>query len=80
MANKTIIMAEVNMDLVNKQEISVTLDQVYEAVEQAISEEMATIMSELANDNVKINKNLVRINLQLSDILVRLSIIEDKVV
>jgi len=68
------------MDLVNKQEISVTLDQVYEAVEQAISEEMATIMSELANDNVMINKNLVRINLQLSDILVRLSIIEDKVV
>ena len=46
MANKTIIMAEVNMDLVNKQEISVTLDQVYEAVEQAISEERATIMSE----------------------------------
>lgn len=68
------------MDLVNKQEISVTLDQVYEAVEQAISEEMATIMSDLANDNVMINKNLVRINLQLSDILVRLSIIEDKVV
>ena len=68
------------MDLVNKQEISVSLDQVYEAVEQAISEEMATIMSELANDNVMINKNLVRINLQLSDILVRLSIIEDKVV
>ena len=68
------------MDLVNKQEISVTLDQVYEAVEQAISEEMATIMSELANDNVMINKNLVRINLQLSDILVRLSILEDKVV
>ena len=68
------------MDLVNKQEISVTLDQVYEAVEQAISEEMPTIMSDLANDNVMINKNLVRINLQLSDILVRLSIIEDKVV
>ena len=68
------------MDLVNIQEISVTLEQVNEAVEQAISEEMATIMSELANDNVIINKNLVRINLPLSDILVRLSIIEDKVV
>ena len=71
------------MDLVNKQEISVTLDQVYEAVEQAISEEAEGLkrpMLELIENHDIINKNLVRVNLQLSDILVRLSIIEDKVV
>ena len=71
------------MDLVNKQEISVTLDQVYEAVEQAISEEAECLkrpMLELIENHDIINKNLVRVNLQLSDILVRLSIIEDKVV